>query len=129
MTDLIKNEVITNKKGDHYRFVSVENTEEEAQHLCKELVKAGFQAATFQRNDNHLFEVFSKFTKAEEINFILERKHCDKCTRDKKTECHVKSCVVKEDIEDTLWKERLNFYSLLDFKLKKLRLENQPKPE
>jgi hypothetical protein len=121
MTELKKSEVIESKKGEHYRFVSLENTEPEAKLLCEQLVKKGFQPATFQRNDNKFFEVFVKFSKAEELIYLLERKHCDACPPGKKAECDIKTCKVKSSIEDVNWKERLGFYSLISHDLKKLR--------
>jgi hypothetical protein len=124
MTDLKREEVISNKKGEHYRFVSLENSEEEAKNLCEQLVEKGFQPATFQRENNRLFEIFVKFSKAEEIIYLLERKNCDSCPPEKKVECDIKTCKVKNSIEDTLWKERLGFHSLLSHDLKKLREED-----
>ena len=45
MTDLVKNEKIKDKTGNHYRFVSLETTQEEADAKCLKLVDSGFQAA------------------------------------------------------------------------------------
>lgn len=120
MTDLAQNEVITNKKGDHYRFISLENSEAEAEKVCNQLLDSGFQAATFQREDNKLWEVFQKFSPAEECMFLLKEK-CDGCKAKDTEDCHAKSCKNKFQMEDILWKESRGFHTLVQHDLKKLR--------
>lgn len=121
MTDLKKNEIIKDKKGNHYRFFSLENTQADANAVCQQLSDNGFQAASFERDDNHLIEVFTKFTKAEEIIFLLKERNCGSLCKKDKTFCNEKECKIQADIEDTLWKEKLGWYSLIDAKLRKLR--------
>ncbi len=130
MSDLKQGEVTENKKREHYRFISVEDSEKEAEKICEKLAEAGFQGATFQRKDNAKWEVFQKFSKTEECLWLLERSACDKCKPEFKLErCNTKECPTKAEIEDVLWKESLNFNHLIDYKLRKLRGEVQPAKE
>lgn len=130
MTDLVKEEVVKDKKGNHLRFFSIEDTQAEADAICEKLLEAGYAPATFERTDNHKVEVFTKFTKAEECIYLLEEQFCKKCPPEvKAAKCTKEDCETKNDIDDILWKEQLNFYSLLDYKLKKLRGEALPEAE
>jgi hypothetical protein len=123
MTDLEKFEIVENSKGDHYKFVELKETEKEAQGLCEELSQNGFQPASFQRDDNKLYEVFVRFTLAEEIFWCYQHSHCNKCPPELKEDCHPKNCKIKAKLDDVLWKERLHFHALLEHDLKVLRGE------
>ena len=120
MTDLVENEVVVDSKGNHHRFISVENSEAEANVVCEKLSDLGFQAGTVQRTDNKLWEVFQQFSKSEECMYILEQA-CASCTKKSTDFCNNKECKTKSEIEDIIWKDSMGFHRLVSYKLKKLR--------
>ena len=126
MTDLEKFEIVENGKGEHFKFVKLEHTEAEADKLCKELFDNGFNPAKIQREDNKLWEIFIKFTTADEIIFLYEQNNCLACPAEKKEDCHPKSCKIRGEIEDIRWKDKLGFEDLLEHDLKLLKAK-QPK--
>jgi hypothetical protein len=120
VTDLKDKEVIVDKKGRHFHFVGLEETELEAMKLVEEVQDAGFIAAIFQREDNKFFEVFSKFTDAEECIYFWDRHYCDVCPPETKSKCSAKTCKIQMKKEDILWKEERGFVTLIRHELKKL---------
>jgi hypothetical protein len=121
LTDLLKEEVVTDGKGNHFRFVGTCQNLEETKILCQQLEDQGYASAYNQRSDNQIFEIMTKFSVAEEICFLFEEQHCAKCHEEKKTKCSPQTCAIKKDMEDKLWKEKMGFVNLLKHDLKKLR--------
>ena len=124
-TDLLKDEVIKDGHGNHFRFVGTCQTLEETKILCQQLEDQGYAAAYNQRSDNQIFEIMTKFSAAEELQFLLEQMHCQKCPDDKKALCSEKTCTIKKKLEETLFRERLGFLSGIKHDLKKLRQAQQ----
>ena len=125
MTDLAKEEIVTDGKGSHFRFVGTCQNLEETKILCQQLEDQGYAAAYNQRSDNQIFEIMTKFSAAEELQFLLEQMHCQKCPDDKKALCSEKTCTIKKKLEETLFRERLGFISGIKHDLKKLRQAQQ----
>jgi len=125
MTDLERDEVIQDPKGNHYRFVCTAKDEEEAKRLCEQMADHGYRPATFVREDNKVVEIFAQFSLGEEILWLLKTANCDKCDRPD-TDCDPDICKVKAHIDDTNWKERLGtpYYKLLVYKFNKLKETN-----
>ena len=123
MTDLTEQEIVVDRKGNHHRFISVENSEAEANVVCEKLSDMGYSAGTSQRADNGLWEVFQQFSPAEECLYILE-KPCTDCKKKSTDECNTRECTTKSEIEDVIWKDSIGFHRLVRYKLKKLRAAN-----
>ena len=121
MTDLAENEVVTDGKGNHFRFVGLCDNEAEVTTLCEQLKDHGFVPSYNQRVDNKCYEVLTKFSPAEEVQLILEQQHCQHCPSEAKQACSEKSCAIKKKLEETLWRERLGFVNGIKHDLKKLR--------
>lgn len=124
LTDLLKNEVIKDGKGNHFRFVGTCNDLKEAESLCQQLQDSGYISAYNQRSDNQLYEVMTKFSPAEELQFLLEQLHCQQCPADAKAACSEKTCTIKKKLEENLFRERMGFVNLIKHDLKKLRAAN-----
>ena len=121
MTDLEKNEVIKDGRGNHFRFVGTCQNLEETKILCQQLEDQGYAAAYNQRSDNQIFEVMTKFSVAEELQFLLEQMHCQQCPADAKAACSEKTCKIKKKLEENLFREKMGFISGIKHDLKKLR--------
>jgi hypothetical protein len=120
-TDLLKDEIIKDGKGNHFRFVGLCNDLKEAESLCQQLQDSGFISAYNQRSDNQLYEVMTKFSAAEEVQFLLEQMHCLQCPAEAKQACSEQTCKIKKKIEETLFRERMGWLNLIKHDLKKLR--------
>lgn len=118
MTDLEQNEIVESH-GEHYRFISLEETEDEADKVVELILDSGHKASKLLK-DNKKWEVFQKFSPAEECMWILEQK-CKVCSNKETDKCNSDECKVKADIEDVIWKDQRNFYTLIQYKLKKLQ--------
>jgi len=120
MTDMAVNEIIVSPKGDHFRFISVEETEAEANEVCERLLNLGYQSATFQNETSKKWEAYQKFLPVEECLFIFESA-CAACASKATPNCVSSKCNTKGEIDDITWKAQLGFHRLIAYKLKKLR--------
>lgn len=122
MSDLRENEIITDKSGQfHYRFLSYEPSQDSANKLCESLTDQGFCAAQFPVEDGR-FAIFTKLSPDEQILYIIDQAFCEKCPLEFKAEhCTTKDCKHKAFAEDAKWDAQHRFFTILQYKLAKLR--------
>ena len=128
MSESEEGSIIIDAQGEHhYRKVSTEDTQAEADTLCETLNEQGYASAQFPLADGRI-EVFTKFGLEEEIQFLLEEQCCSKCPPEKKLTCEAKPmCWVKKQLDDATFDAQHGWFFLLKHKLAKLRKEGVPK--
>lgn len=128
MTESEEGSIIIDAQGEHhYRKVSTEDSQAEADNLCEKLNEQGYLAAQFPLSSGKI-EVFTKFGPEEEIIFLLEEQCCSKCPPEKKSICEAKpTCWVKVQKVDANFDAQHGWYTILKHKLAKLRKEGVPK--